>query len=71
MATEFSIVVGLIVAVGILFLVLRGKSSPDPVERKRKIQRDRQRRDQAEENDSSEDEGPPDSETISEWSDSL
>lgn len=72
MLTEFAIAMGLIVAAGIVFLVLRGSSSPDPVGHKRKINRNQQRMEQAEEGDSDEDgEGPPDNEAISKWADST
>lgn len=72
MLTELGIAAGLLLTIGLLFLVLRGNSSPDPTGRRQTTRRGREHRDRAAEADSSEDdEGPPDSETISQWSDSL
>lgn len=67
-----AIAVGLILAIGVFFVVMRGGTSTDPMQSKREDHRSQQRMNQARETDSSEDdEGPPGSETISQWSDSL
>ncbi|WP_263785703.1 hypothetical protein [Salinibacter grassmerensis] len=72
MLTELGIAAGLLVAIGVVFIVLRGSSSLNSVGRRRTTQHGRERRDRAAEADSSEDDGgPPASETISQWSDSL
>lgn len=77
MVTETIVAIGLILTAGVFFLAMRGKSSPHPTDTKREVQRSRQRRNQAREAGSSEDDessggrGPPDREAVSRWSDSL
>ena len=77
MMTETIAAIGLILAAGAFFLAMRGKSSSRPADTKRKVQRSRQRRNQAREAGSSEDDessggrASPGNEAVSRWSDSL
>jgi hypothetical protein len=77
MLTGFAIALALIVATGVIFIVLRGWGSPDPLAHKRKHKNHQRRREQArEEGPSGEDSGSvdvgedkrPGKDVISKWS---
>ena len=77
MLTGFSVAFVLIVATGGIFIMLRGWTSPDPLARKRQLKNHQRRREQAGEEDPSEEDSRsadvgedkrPGEDVISKWS---